>query len=194
MNITFDMCSSLTTADWIQIVIAFITLISIIVSIIIAIKTLKHNSKMIENSTRAYILFYIDYHPQTKKYYLVIKNFGKTAGKLIKLNVSPKLNWELCEFKQTLTPLTESKNVLLTPNQKISSWFDFDGYPDKQFDIYIEYSCNNKIYNENYSIDLSYIDNHEWLHKYSFDDTTDDYKKVLYQINNSILELSENIK
>lgn len=35
------------------------------------------------------------------------------------------------------------------------------------------------------------ISTSDWIHNYSFDDTSNDYKEVLYRINNSILELSQ---
>ncbi len=185
------MCESISISDWIQIIIACITFFGIIVSIVIAVVTLKQNNKMIRESSRAHILFYIDYHPQINRFFLVIKNFGNDVGKLINIEITPKLDWSKCRFKQDLKPLTDVTNVLLAPNQKINSWFDFDDYPDKVFKVKLTYSTLNKTYTEEYQIDLSFINNKDWIHNYSFDDTSDDYKKVLYHINNSILELSQ---
>ena len=182
------------TSDLIQVLIAIISSIGVLTSIIIAIFTLIQNNKMIRDNSRAYIVFYIDYHPQTNRHYLVIKNFGKSIGKLISIDVSPKLDWELCEFKQTLTPLNESKNVLLAPNQKISSWFDFNEYPDKVFNVSLKYQTLKKTYIEKYIIDLNWLNNKDWLHNYAFDDMSDDYKNVLYGINNSILEVSDALR
>lgn len=185
------MCNSITTSDWIQIVIAGITLFSVVSSLIIAIKTLRQNNRMINDSSRAHIIFYIDYHPQTNKYYLVIKNFGNAIGKLKFIKVNPNLDWHKTNANLDINSLTDSTNVLLAPNQKISSWFDFDKYPDKVFNIELAYETMGKTYIENYKIDLSYLDNYEWLHSYAFDDESKDYKQVLYKINNSILELSQ---
>ena len=185
------MCEHLTTADWIQIVIAFITFLGIATSIVITVLTLKQNSKMIKESTRAYILFYVDFHPQTQMYYLVIKNFGNSIGKLLNMSITPNINWKKCHFKQNIKHLRDSTNVLLAPNQKISSWFDFKEYPDKKFKVELKYETLNKIYTESYEIDLSFISNHDWLFNYAVDDNTNDYKKVLYKINNSILDLSD---
>ena len=185
------MCENISTSDWIQIIIAGITLFGIFVSVAIAVVTLVQNYKVIRNNSRAHILFYIDYHPQINRYFLVIKNFGNDVGKLIKIEVTPKLDWSKCKFKQNLKPLTDVTNVLLAPKQKISSWFDFNEYPDKLFKVKLSYKTLNKIYTEEYQIDLSFINNKDWIHNYSFDDTSNDYKEVLYRINNSILELSQ---
>ena len=181
----------MTTSDWIQIIIATITLFSVISSIVIAVKTIKQNSKMIKDSSRAYIIFYIDYHPQTDKYYLIIKNFGNSIGKLKFIKITPNLDWNKTNANPNINPLTDSTNVLLAPKQKISSWFDFVKYPDKVFDIELSYETMNEIYVENYKIDLSYLNNYEWIHSYAFDDNSNDYKQILYKINNSILELSQ---
>ena len=182
----------MNVSDWIQIIIGIITACGS--SIIISMKTLKQNNEMIEESSKAHIIFYIDYHPQTFRYYLVIKNFGNSVGELLNIEVTPKLDWQKCNFKQDIKPLTESTNILLAPNQKVSSWFDFSNYPDKIFDVKLVYKTMNKVYTETYKIDLSFIDNSDSLHKYAFDDHTKDYKKVLYEINNSILDVSDRIK
>lgn len=181
----------MSVSDKIQLTIAIITSIGIFCSTGIAIFTLIQNHNMIKDNSRAYIIFYIDFHPQTDMYYLVIKNFGNSIGKLINIEITPKLDWNKCKFKQDLKPLTDSTNVLLAPNQKISSWFDFEDYPDKIFDVKLTYYTLKKEYTENYKIDLSYVSNHDWLFNRSFDDKSKDYKKVLYTINNSILEMSD---
>lgn len=181
----------ITVSDWIQIIIAIITLFSVISSIVIAVKTLKQNNKMIKDNSRAHIIFYIDYHPQTDKYYLIIKNFGNSIEKLKFIKITPNLDWNKTNVNSNINPLTDSTNVLLAPGQKISSWFDFDNYPDKIFDIKLSYETMNETYVENYKIDLSYLNNYEWLHSYAIDDNSKDYKQVLYKINNSILELSQ---
>lgn len=143
---------NITTADWIQIIIAGFTFIGIIVSIAIAISTLKQNNKIIKESNRAQINFYIDYNPTCNMYFIIIKNFGNSIGKLISLDITPKLDWNKTNFKQDLTPLTEATNILLAPNQKVSSWFDFKDYPDKLFKVNIKYKTLNKVYEEKYEI------------------------------------------
>lgn len=185
------MCNTISTSDWIQIIIAAITLFSVVSSIVIAVKTLRQNNKMIKDNSRAYIIFYIDYHPQTGKYYLVIKNFGNSIGKLKFIKINPNLDWHKTTANLNINSLTNSTNVLLAPGQKISSWFDFDTYPDKIFNVELAYETMEETYFENYQIDLSYLSNYEWLHSYAIDDNSKDYKQVLYKINNSILELSQ---
>ena len=115
----------MTISDIIQICIAIITFLGIIVSIIISILTLRQNNKIIKESNRAQIVFYIDYNPTCNMYFLIIKNFGNSIGKLISIDINPKLDWNKTNLKQELIPLTEAKDILLAPKQKVSSWFDF---------------------------------------------------------------------
>lgn len=189
-----EILKEITTSDWIQIIIAFITFLGIIVSIIITIVTIKKNSKIIKESNRAQIIFYIDYNPACDMYFLIIKNFGKSIGKLLKLQVTPKLDWQKTKFKQDMIPLTEATDILLAPNQKVSSWFDFKEYPDRVFDVVIEYETLNEVYKDNYKIDLNYIGNIDWLTPYALDDHSKDNKAVLYKINNSIRDLTDKFR
>lgn len=184
----------MTASDWIQIAIAIITLLGIITSLVISICTLKQNSKVIEDSNKANIILYIDFNPTTSRYYIIIKNFGHSVGKLISIKITPKLNWKKTKFNQDMKPITDSKNVLLSPNQKIASWFDFKDYPDRKFKVTLKYESLEKLYTNEYEIDLSFVDNIDWLIQYSFDDNTQDNKEALYKINNSIQDLTDKFR
>ena len=184
----------ISVADWIQITIAIITFLGIIVSIIITIVTLRKNSKATIEANRAQIIFYIDYNPACEMYFLIIKNFGKSIGRLIRIDIKQKLDWKKAKFSQEMATLTEAKNILLAPNQKVSSWFDFKDYPDKEFNVEVEYITLDKKYVDKYTIDLNYINNIDWLFPYPIDDHTKDNKAVLYKINNSIRDLTDKFR
>lgn len=67
----------LSVSDFIQIVGIIASLITSIVAIFISILTVRQNSEMIEESTRAYISIYeATTNFSSIKYYFVIKNFG----------------------------------------------------------------------------------------------------------------------
>ena len=184
----------MSTTDWIQFWLAIGTGILAFISVIAMIVTVIQNSKMKFETSKANIVFYIDYNIQTGQYFLVLKNFGNSVGKLLSMTIVPDLDWTKTKFNQQLEPLTNSKNVLLAPNQKISSWFDFEDYPDTIFDIHLEYETLGKLQKEDYIIDLSYTKNLDWLVSYSIDDNTKDYKKILYKIDNSIKDLSDKFR
>ena len=89
----------LSPSDLIQIAGIIVSLICSLIAIAISLKTLKQNSKMIENSTRPYIGIYIaSTYIRDVSCYLVVKNFGQSAATirsftydfdLAKLNRSP---------------------------------------------------------------------------------------------------------
>ena len=181
-------------SDLIQIIIAIITFLGIIVSIIITIVTIRKNSMVIKEASRAQIVFYIDYNPACNMYFLIIKNFGKSIGKLLEIKTNPKIDWSIAKFSQDISALTEAKNIMLAPNQKVSSWFDFEDYPDRVFEVEILYESLGEKYVEKYTIDLNYIDNIDWIFPSVKDDCSSDNKAVLYKINNSIRDLTDKFR
>lgn len=135
------------------------TIFASIVSLVVAVFTYL-NLKELRNTrfeeSRAYITFYIDKIADRVQSILVIKNFGKTAGKLLEISIDPPL-------KPTITPdvrpLTECKNVYLAPNQSVTSVHNFEKSDIKQFHVTITYETMGKIFKESYEIDMSYRKN-----------------------------------
>ena len=184
----------MTLSDKIQMAFLFVTAITAIISIIISVLTLKHNKKMIEESSKANIVFYVEHIRYSNKYFLTLKNFGKSVGKLLEMKITPNLDYSKIPGYDTEFPLlTDSKNVLLAPNQKISSWFSFANYPDKIFNVEIKFETLGKICKYNYTIDLNYSQSVESLRHISFDDMDESNKQVLYYINDSIQEMIEKL-
>lgn len=73
--------SKLTISDCIELFGIFISLMTSIVAIIISLKTLKQNSKMIEDSTRPNIGVYLaSTYIKNVSCYLVVKNFGQSSA------------------------------------------------------------------------------------------------------------------
>ena len=186
----------MTISDIIQLLLLLITIISTISAIAISVKTLKQNNKMIEESSRAHIVFYVEHFRHSNKFFLTIKNFGNSKGVLNNIKINPELEYSKIqgwEDEPCRKVLTQSKNIILAPNQKITSWFSFENYPDKIFDVELEYETLGKMYIEKYKIDMNYIQNIESLRKFVFDDTDKTCKTVLYAINDSIQELIEKV-
>ena len=184
----------MSESDIIQIAIAVVTFLGIIISSIIAIVSIKQNNKILEENSRANILLYVDFSPATNRYYIVIKIFGHSLGKVTNIKTSPKLDWKKTKFNQDIPVITESTNFVLAPNQKISSWFDFREYPNQKFDVELVYETLGKKYVEKYTINLKFVNNIDWLTKYSFDDTSNDYKQSLYTLNNSIEDFTDKFR
>lgn len=69
-------------SDWINAVLCILSFLLATISVVTVIMTLKQNTKMIENSTRPYIVAYGRYtNFQDPQYYLIIKNMGQTRSK-----------------------------------------------------------------------------------------------------------------
>lgn len=147
----------MNVSDIIQIIAIIVGFITSFVAIVISILTLSQNNKMIRENSRANILFYIEHSSVAQKCNLVIKNFGNSMGRLEYIKITPKLEYEKCStYKNGPKVLTESKNILLAPHQKISSFFDLINYKDEILNVELKYKTLGKTYIEKYVIDLSY--------------------------------------
>lgn len=176
--------------DWIALATMFITAFTAIASIVIAVNTSKENAKTNFENSRAHILFYIDYIRSSDEFFLTIKNFGNSVGKLDYIKITPNLDYEKIKgYHGKHSLLTDSKNIMLAPNQKVSSWFSFRNYPDRRFDIELQYKTLDKIFTESYTIDLSFMDDVESLSHYAID--CPDEIHALIWIEHQLSEISE---
>lgn len=163
---------------------AILSAITTVIIAFISYKNLKELKTTREEENRPYIVFFIDkLKHNAKDYYLVIKNYGKTGGKVQNINMSPELDYSKTkESTLKIKPLTKVKNLYLAPNQSVISDFDFTSYPDKVFNVTISYSDKKKTYKETSSIDLNYTDNVMWSSRTNTYDTD----KELHAINENI--------
>lgn len=185
-----EIISSLTASDWIELIGIIASIVTSIVAIVVSVKTLKQSSNAIIDSSRANIVFYIDTQIGDQQF-LTIKNFGNSTGKIISIDIIPKPDYAKSpRMSNESHPLIiDYSNILLAPNQYIKSWFPFNGYPDKKFKVHIKYETLGKIYESDYSIDLSYVDTMNCLYWAPFD--IPDEKHALVEIGNTLKRISE---
>lgn len=174
----------------IELFIGIVSLFTSIVAIVISVLTLKQSSNAIIESSRANIMFYIDTLTGGQNY-LVLKNFGNSSGKILNIDISPSIQYSKLPDGTTMSAITEFSNITLAPNQYIKSWFDFKNYPDKIFDVTLKYETLGKVYTENYTLNISYINSIDCLNIYRPD--MNDEKDVLIRIANSLLRLNERL-
>lgn len=185
------MIFNLSIDNWINIFSIMFNLIVSLTAIIISVKTMQQTRNAIFESSRAIINFYID-TPTGGQYFLVIKNFGNSIGKVLNIDINPKLDYSKSPTNYpSQKTITDYKNIFLAPGQTIKSWFPFSKYPDKKFDITITYETLGKKFNESYSIDLSYISSIDYIRKYSVDINND--KQVFVSIANTLSGISEKL-
>lgn len=186
------MCENLTTADWIQIIIAVITVVGILTSMVISVITLKQNSKMIEESTRPVITIYKDtININTPIEYLVFKNFGSSSGTITNISYDEVIFKKLVnEQALDLNLFKYFKNITLAPNQKYFLRISTKECDIKNLKFSIKYKSSIKTYQETFNINLSqdyaisYVQQHQ---------KSDNPQKEMYTISNSIQELIKRI-
>lgn len=122
-----------------------------IIALIISVCTLKQNSKQIEESTRPYITVYIKtINLGTPYKMLIIKNFGKSAGKINTFKCD--YNLSKISYLDDLTPFNSIQESTLVPNQSYKSLIN---PPEENLilNFQISYTSTSNIkYNENISI------------------------------------------
>lgn len=143
----------LTTANIIEIIGIIVSLVTSIVAIIISIKTLKQNSRMIDDSTRPYIVVYSrTANFDSPKFYLVVKNFGQTGAVVNSLQCDYDLS--TCSYNKEHVPFTNFNGTFVAPGQAYITNIDpiklFKNPNDMHFSI--EYQNGNKTYSDCFTI------------------------------------------
>lgn len=146
---------SLNASDWIQVILAILTFLGLISSITISILTLRQNSKMIEESTRPYILIYKDtISINTPTEYLVIKNFGSSAATITSLKFNLKKFKTIFIGHNTDFDLTSFSNLTLAPNQKYYFPICTKEIKFNKLNFDITYKNSTKTYQDSFQINL----------------------------------------
>ena len=82
----------MTVAEYIELGVGLVTAATAVISVLIAVKTLRQNNKMIKNSSRPYIaVSFQSTNFQSISVYLVIKNYGASGAVINSLEFSEKL-------------------------------------------------------------------------------------------------------
>lgn len=182
----------------IELLLASATAAAAIISTIIAMKTLKQNSKNIEASTRPYIKPYLAMsNVQTVGYYLIIKNFGTSSAKITKLTTD--IEWKHFTYEKLREPFKYIVGSELPPGHKtytalapLPTRMYLDTYAkDHQtpliYKIHIEYqSESGQDYGETTTINMTYDFGHTHGRPHQPDN---DYS--LKMIANGIIDIGE---
>lgn len=162
----------MTTYEWystlfqlLGLILSLSTFIGSVIAIYFTYQNLKEMKKQLAEQKDQYfeqnrgnLIFYITKSNVDILHSLIIKNFGNSPAKLLSLKISPDLNWEKAgQSGIEELNISNVKNIFLAPQQHISSIFDFRSYPEKSFDIEINYETCGKIITEEYTIDIDYI-------------------------------------
>ena len=175
----------LTTSDIIQIIGIIVALLTGIISIIISIITLCHNSKIVKQSKMAQIeifplKIYGDIFPRIK-----IQNFGMSTGTIIDVKTIPNIPTQ----NIVINPFELYKGLSLAPNQSFVTVFskkDDSDVPIIEFDVIITYKTLNKIVKSTIHINYKFLEG-------AFDAkiSAKDVNSALNNINQSIQGLQQ---
>ena len=143
---------SLDTEIKVSIISVIATTLISIVSVIIAILTLRQNNKIIKEANRPSISIFLETIATTtmRNNYLVIKNFGNTPGKIDSIECS--LDIELICYTN---PFKDMINCTLAPNQSIVTVCNTENI-DKIFTFTINYSNEKRKFTDTSSINTKY--------------------------------------
>lgn len=131
-------------------VMSILTGVYVIATIIIVIYNMKAINEMKkgrEEENRPYIFAHLHKDPRDLCFYLRVKNYGKTGGKIVSLNISPQM-----KFNNDADPSIFLKNVILAPNQQIQ---------------FILLEQKHETASKKYTIDIEYISTSEITNKYT---------------------------
>ena len=174
-----------TISDWIQFIGVMVSFAVGIASIIIAVITLRQNSKMIAESTRPYIVVQFERaYTSTLRCYFVVKNYGQTGAKITDFKCVTEISAKFAD-REINYQIKAVKNTFLAPGQKLN--LIFNETPNaKDVTFLIKYEANRKAYSD--TILLHIPDKIPIVRGYS---TQGNERNYLGDISNSIQEIVE---
>lgn len=109
----------MTLSEKIQLATCTVTTLIGIISTCIAICTLKTNKKMIDESTRPYLVFYVEMlNTNIMEYHIILKNFGASGAIINAISTDFPLN-NINMFNDNEHPFSSLENIFLAPGQKL---------------------------------------------------------------------------
>ena len=129
------------------------------ISVVTVVITLKQNNRMLEANSRPYVVAYLVYQESPSHIYLCVKNFGQSSAIVKTLKIEPSFSLYKKNCNETIN------KTMLAPNQQLHFLVSKE---DKEkiicennfdFSVDIEYQdcCTNKIYIENYMMNMEYV-------------------------------------
>lgn len=137
----------------VNIILCILSFILAVISVITVVITLRQNHKMIENSTRPYIIIYsATTNFQSPSYYLCVKNFGQSGALITSFNCD--CNLKQYSYSDKNIPFEHLPNTFIAPNQSFICNIDhLKLFKDPHLLTFsIEYISNGKKYMDTFKI------------------------------------------
>lgn len=149
---------TLSSSDIIQIIGIVISFFTSILAIVISVKTLQQNSKMIEDSSRPYIGIYgSGVYIQNSNYYLIVKNFGNSSATIHSFTY----DFDIAKFTfrnpNSSEPFQFIEGSTIMPGQAFYSLIDFNKAHNltRLVNFHIVYSSGCHTYEDDICLNLS---------------------------------------
>lgn len=144
----------MSISDWINVILCILSFVLAVISVVTVVVTLRQNHKMIQNSTRPYVVAEAQVtNFQSPTFYLVIKNFGN-SGAVIK-EMECDIDLRLVSYREEHIPFSNLNETFIAPRQAITCCLDslkFKENKIKGFNIRIKYTDGLMDYSEEYYI------------------------------------------
>lgn len=141
------------TPTIVNMVLAIMSFLLAVLSLVFVFLTLRQNSKMLEASSRPYVAIYIDSITICEQQsYFILKNSGQTPAEIIDFTYPKVL--ESTEQMSTLMQeqFSHVKGVTLAPGQSCLLPYAVSSLPDEYLKFNIKYKSQTKTYKESYSL------------------------------------------
>ena len=144
----------MTLSDKINVSLCILSFLLAAISVITVVITLRQNHKMIENSTRPYVIVTGQKtNFQEPMFYVVLKNYGTSGAKIIQLSFD--IDIAAYSLIPEIEPFGYVKGMFIAPGQIVSSVFDKKKFNENKIDTFnatITYSDGIHEYKETYPI------------------------------------------
>lgn len=145
----------MTVAEYIELGVGLVTAATAVISVLIAVKTLRQNNKMIRNSSRPYIaVSFQSTNSQSISVYLIIKNYGASGAEIKSLKFSDKLVG-VSASKIWAPPFEGINGTFLAPGQSIVCAIDTTKLHSNNIECLkatVEYTDGINNYKEDYPL------------------------------------------
>lgn len=152
----------MTTSDIINAILCILSFFLAAISVITVAITIRQNNKMIESSTRPYVVVTSQTtNFQRTSFYLVLKNYGQSGANIDSLTCNIDLS--KCSHDAHFVPLGHLDNTFIAPQQSIVCTLDTNKMLSEQIErlqFEIKYSNGTRSYTEKCNVNfLAYQQN-----------------------------------
>lgn len=167
-----------------NIVLSCLSFILACLSIIFVWITVRQNKKMIENSTRPYVVITTNKTTfgDIEDFYLIIKNYGK-SGAIIK-SLKSNVDLSSLSFIEGLIPFESIKDTFIAPNQSYITVIDTRNLDIKteKLEFTIEYEWGKRNYKEEYTVNYAIYNENQTARTVDQRDTLKTIAKTLQDL------------